>query len=105
MIFQSRGPFVSDGRIFAFFISDSTKNKHDVFWFGGVLTEISKYSLSVPHCLNKFNGLMVNYINYGCCALSGWDQYKTDYIFFTKQPIGMRNPETIRIINRNTADY
>ena len=105
MIFQSRGPFVSDGRIFAFFISDSTKNKHDVFWFSGVLTEVSEYSLSVPQYSDKFSGLMVNYINYGCCALSGWDKYKTDFVFFTNPPPGMDNPETIRIINRNTADY
>ena len=105
MIFQSRGPFVFDSPTFAFFISDSTKNKHDVFWFSGVLTEVSEYSLSVPQYSDKFSGLMVNYINYGCCALSGWDRYKTDYIFFTKHPSGMNNPETIRIINCNTADY
>lgn len=105
MIFQSRGPFVSDSRTFAFFISDSAKNKHDVFWFGGVLTELSEYSLSVPHYSDKLNGLMVNYIKYGCCALSGWDKYKTDYVFFTKRPDGMKNPETIRIINKNTLDY
>ena len=105
MIFQSRGPFVFDSPTFTFFISDSTKNKHDVFWFGGVLTEVSEYSLSVPYHKDKYNGLMVNYIEYGCCVLSGWDKYKTDYIFFTKHPSGMKNPETIRIINRNTADY
>jgi hypothetical protein len=105
MIFQSRGPFVFDSPTFAFFISDSTKNKHDVFWFSGVATEVSEYSLSVPHYSDKFNGLMVNYIKYGCCAISGWDRYKTDFIFFTKQPDGMENPETIRVINRNTADY
>lgn len=105
MIFQSRGPFVFDSRTFALFISDSTKNKHDVFWISGVLTEVSQYSLSVPHYSDKFSGLMVNYIKYGCCALSGWDKYKTDYVFFTKHPDGMKNPETIRVINRNTADY
>ena len=105
MIFQSRGPFVSDSRTFAFFISDSTKNKHSVFWFGGVLTEVSEYSLSVPHYSDKYNGIMVNYIKYGCCAMSGWNKYKTDYVFFTKYPDGMKNPETLRSININTADY
>jgi hypothetical protein len=105
MIFQSRGPFVSDSRIFAFFISDSAKKKHYVFWFGGVLTELSKYSLSVPHYSDKFNGLMVNYIKYGCCASSGWDNFKTDFVFFTNPPKHMQNPETIRIINSNTLDY
>ena len=105
MIFQSRGPFVFDSPTFAFFISDSTKNKHDVFWVSGVLTEVSEYSLSVPHYSDKFNGLMVNYIKYGCCALSGWDEYITNFIFFTSPPEGMKKTETIRMINKNSSDY
>ncbi len=106
MIFQSRGPFVDDSRTMSIFISDSIKNKHDVFWFKGVATEISNYELAVPRNYEKkCKGLMVNYIQYGCCSLYGWDMYKTEFIFFKKPPNGMDKTETIRIININNEDY
>tara|TARA_B100001287_G_scaffold167682_1_gene141044 strand:+ start:111 stop:842 length:732 start_codon:yes stop_codon:yes gene_type:complete len=105
MIFQSRGPFVSDSRTFAIFISDSSTNKHNVFWFKGVLSRMSTYTLSLPNYAEKYNGLMVNYVQHGCCEFSGWDNFKTDFMFFTPPPKHIKNPKTMRIINSNTLDY
>lgn len=105
MVFQSRGPFVSDSRCFAIFLSNDIQKTHDVIWCNGVLTEISDYSLSLPNYSGDYKGLMINYVQYGCCALSGWDKLKTDFLFFENPPAGLKNPVSLRIINRNTLDY
>lgn len=102
MVFQSRGPFVTDSRCFAIFLSRDKQKTHEVFWSYGVLTKLSDYSL---HYLGDYKGLMINYLRYGCCALSGWDEFRTDFLFFENPPVGLKNPISLRAVNRNTLDY
>ena len=106
LIFQSTGSIINDGLQFSIFISDSIYKKHNLLWFNGIVTEISDYSLiPFPRDNKKFKGLMVNYIKYGCCSYSGWDSYKTDFIFLTLPALDMKKIISIRTININSTDY
>lgn len=105
LVFQSRGPFVTDSPMFLFLLSNKKKGKHDAYWFSGTITSISEYDLSIPNSKSEYPGIIINYIQYGCCGMYGWDTYKTDFLFFTFTPHGFENPLSLRSINKNTVDY
>ena len=104
MLFQSSGSFFDDSPTFIFFLSTKNGN-YETISSNGRIVDVKQTSIQLPLRV-EVNGIMVDYISYGCCAYHGWDFNKTDFISFDPSITFNSRDRMVnmRTVNRNNIE-